>query len=307
MAKAWMQHALPCRGGGGHLRGEPGDDAGLELVVGCLLEEALLRLREHDRLPHLERVAAHVVGDAALLTQLDPLQQRERPRRLLEALARSARPVRVGALLHGGGVAERGSEVEQHTGALELQVVLRRGQDLAFRVLLRSLRMPRILPGEPDPAVRVVDRRSEAGSQIRQQAVVPREQAHRVFRALLSEGRRATPLPKRVHLSKGVAMLVGLLERVALLDEAVQRTLQVHALGRLQREVEHAGGISMFEHANSPMARLLVPSSTGRAAGGTGGRTESHLCSTAAAGASRRSTWTLRLDGPERRGRQSTG
>jgi hypothetical protein len=241
MAKAWMQHALPCRGGGGHLRGEPGDDAGLELVVGCLLEEALLRLREHDRLPHLERVAAHVVGDAALLTQLNPLQQRERPRRLLEALARSARPVRVGALLHGGGVAERGSEVEQHTGALELQVVLRRGQDLAFRVLLRSLRMPRILPGEPDPAVRVVDRRSEAGSQIRQQAVVPREQAHRVFRALLSEGRRATPLPKRVHLSKGVAMLVGLLERVALLDEAVQRTLQVHALGRLQREVEHAG------------------------------------------------------------------
>ena len=248
MAKAWMQHALPCRGGGGHLRGEPGDDAGLELVVGCLLEEALLRLREHDRLPHLERVAAHVVGDAALLTQLDPLQQRERPRRLLEALARSARPVRVGALLHGGGVAERGSEVEQHTGALELQVVLRRGQDLAFRVLLRSLRMPRILPGEPDPAVRVVDRRSEAGSQIRQQAVVPREQAHRVFRALLSEGRRATPLPKRVHLSKGVAMLVGLLERVALLDEAVQRTLQVHALGRLQREVEHASATIASSH-----------------------------------------------------------
>tara|TARA_B100000795_G_scaffold250213_1_gene218249 strand:+ start:1048 stop:1443 length:396 start_codon:yes stop_codon:yes gene_type:complete len=102
--------------------------------------------------------------------------------------------------------------------------------------------MPRILPGEPDAAVRVVDRRSKAGSQIREQAVVPREQAHRVFRALLSESRSATPLPKRVHLSKGVAMLVGLLERVALLDEAVQRTLQVHALGRLQREVEHCSG-----------------------------------------------------------------
>mmetsp|Transcript_19899 Transcript_19899/g.50326 ORF Transcript_19899/g.50326 Transcript_19899/m.50326 type:complete len:282 (+) Transcript_19899:1481-2326(+) len=237
---------------GGDLRGEPGDDTGLELVAGGLLEEALLRLREHDRLPHLERVAAHVVGDPALLIQLDPLQQRQRPRRLLEALARSARPVRVGALLHGGGVAERGGEVEQHTRALELQVVLACRRDLAFRVLLARLgsrvllarlrRMPSVPPGEPDPAVRVVDRRSEAGPQVREQTIVPREQAHRVLRALLRQGRRAAPLPKCVHLGKGVAMLVGLLERVALLDEAVQRTLQVHALGLLQRQVEHSAG-----------------------------------------------------------------
>lgn len=135
----------------GALGGELGDERVRPSVGHRLLVEALLRLRQHERLERLQKVVGHVgrVLDPGSLLGDAPYFG-DGACRLLEVLAGQLHALRVAPVLQRGQVRERGCQVEQHCGALVSPVWLRHRQFRAEGVVPAEGELG--LSGEVDPA-----------------------------------------------------------------------------------------------------------------------------------------------------------